>query len=205
MTAHNGTTENDLACDKCSGTDIHTVFHASSSGCIRDCSKCHETVGIGSCPGTSSVEHLCRYCRGCQFTFVTPTKPPKGPPRDALVKCIVCARDTPWGLWDSRTNATVCFDCRDARHRLTTLADALKPFASMAYSAHWPDDEPIAADCRRPPGAAPLTVGDFRRAAIALSGVAQASPETSDKSPTRGGSPNQPDRARALREPETRT
>lgn len=54
------------------------------------------------------------------------------------------------------------------RAEVARLRAALQPFARMPYSSHWADDQPIAADCTTAPGAAPLTIGDFRAAAKAL-------------------------------------
>ncbi len=36
------------------------------------------------------------------------------PPVGAIRHCIVCARYGPWGIWDSKTGATVCVSCREA-------------------------------------------------------------------------------------------
>lgn len=38
---------------------------------------------------------------------------PKRPAIDEARKCLVCALDRPWGIYDENTGATVCIKCRD--------------------------------------------------------------------------------------------
>lgn len=39
------------------------------------------------------------------------------PPTDALAKCLICGHSRPWGIFDQRTGATVCVECRDKARR----------------------------------------------------------------------------------------
>jgi hypothetical protein len=41
------------------------------------------------------------------------------PESGELRLCILCAYDKPWGVWDARTGAAVCKDCRDAARSVT--------------------------------------------------------------------------------------
>ena len=50
----------------------------------------------------------------------------------ALKKCLVCAVDKPWGIFDQATGAAVCVDCRDARTRLAAAQVALVAADEMA-------------------------------------------------------------------------
>lgn len=35
------------------------------------------------------------------------------PPVGALMLCMICALEKPWGVFDSKTGASVCIECRD--------------------------------------------------------------------------------------------
>jgi hypothetical protein len=50
----------------------------------------------------------------------------KTPEAGAVLKCLVCAHDGPWGVFDSITGAVVCMDCRDARHLLRAKDSQLR-------------------------------------------------------------------------------
>lgn len=46
-------------------------------------------------------------------------RPREVPPSGALLMCIICACDKPWGVFDARTGAAACIDCRDKAREST--------------------------------------------------------------------------------------
>lgn len=43
--------------------------------------------------------------------------PVKAPLVGSVQKCLVCALNKPWGIFDTLTGATVCAECRDKARR----------------------------------------------------------------------------------------
>jgi hypothetical protein len=39
------------------------------------------------------------------------------PTPGAPLRCLICAYEKPWGVFDSKTGAAVCMDCRDKARR----------------------------------------------------------------------------------------
>lgn len=62
------------------------------------------------------------------------------PEPDAELLCLICAYCNPWGIFDNRTGASVCRDCRDAARSDTRVAEAWD--AVFALVKEWPADDP---------------------------------------------------------------
>lgn len=83
------------------------------------------------------------------------TEPRRPPEVGEIRKCLVCTLDRRWGIFDTRTGATVCTRCRDARHvisvggkRLPFTREEMLAAGDRIMSHYTGEDAPDYGDAR---------------------------------------------------------